>query len=205
MNNPQPTNESVKSPIVRIGKDTTVRWQCAAGDLVAWVPCAPFDGSGNEFKIADIWETRDGDSIVISNRPQDFPSWFQLAPSEVSGRNAYEMVEKLNRREIEAAEPMQAANVWRLTAGARLLWMGVKRPSHPTFERGQGVLQLLDFHENALVVGESQSLGSAAFAQFGALTTRAPSPEVGEMLGAARKLVRQLGMPRVMAVDWAIE
>lgn len=192
------------APVVRFGKDTTIRWNCEAGDLVAWVPCPSLLGSGNEFTFSDIWEMRDGDCITISNRPEDFPAWFKLAPSEVSGPRVCELVEKLNSGEIKATEPVQAANVWRLPAGARLLWMGVKRPGYSTFEGAHGVLQLLDFCENALVVGESPSMGWEAFSLFGALTKQSPSAEVRATCGSARELVRQLGVPNMMAVEWSI-
>jgi hypothetical protein len=201
---PSGREQDSSSPVVRFDGNATIRWNCEAGDLVAWISGALLMVSGNQFRVSDIWETREGDSITISDRPEDFPAWFQLAADEVSGPAANAMVAKLNRGEIVANEPVRAANVWRLTAGSRLAWMGVRRPAYPTFDGAQGLLQLVDFHENALAVGESPSMGADASLNFGALATRTPSPEVGEMPGSARKWVRHLGMPRVMAVDWAI-
>jgi hypothetical protein len=192
------------TPIVRFGKDTTIRWKCEAGDFVIWVPCSPFEGDGNEFKIGDIWEMRDGDVVTISDRPEDFPTWFQLAPSEVSGSLARKMVAQLNSGEIEASEPVETANVWRLPAGARLVWVGAKRPDYSTFEGTHGVLQLLEFCENALVVGEPAIMEWDTLSVFGALSKSSPSTEDRAMILSAKKWVRQLGIPRVMAVEWSI-
>ena len=59
-------------PIV-LGADATVLWPCRANDFVAlWRYESPFDAQPT---IVDVWEGRDGDSIVVTNRTSDIPQW----------------------------------------------------------------------------------------------------------------------------------
>jgi len=83
--------------VISFGSDMTLRWACRAGDYVFW---ARFQGKlsclGNEYKVFDIWELRDGYSVTIANRRSDLPDWFGLHPLEVSGPLAEWMKNRLD-------------------------------------------------------------------------------------------------------------
>ncbi len=50
---------------------------CRAGDYVLWARLQNiFSVSGNEcYKIADLWELRDGNLVTITNRHSGLPDW----------------------------------------------------------------------------------------------------------------------------------
>lgn len=135
---------------------------------------------------------RDGDYVTITNRLEDLPHWFQLHPLEVHGPAAiYKMQRKLEAG-YEPGEPADAPNLWRALAGDRLVWVGCERPD---LKSVGGVLFLLEFRDNALVIGESGGQDPDPLV-FGSLE-RDAKPEKKVLRQAAVAAVRRLGMPDV--------
>jgi hypothetical protein len=178
--------------------DMTLRWPCRAGDYVFWARCQGiFSSPGNEYKLADIWELRDGDFITITNRQVDLPSWFDLHPLEVSGSLVSWMKKRRGER-YKPQQPIQGPNIWRIFAGDRIVWVGPNRGGVRSEE--EGVLGVVDFKENALVYGEPFDL-SGMFPAFGGFDRGEVSPEGARLCGAGWDALNRLGLPRVAAAD----
>ena len=138
--------------------------QMRAGDFVFWARSDNILASRNPgFKIADIWELQDGDSLVLTNRPADLPIWFDLHPREVSGLLSFWMIERL-KQGYAPKEPIDAPNIWRVFAGDRVVWVGPKRDG---LHYDNGVLAIVDFRENALVYGEPMYIAGDGWPNFG--------------------------------------
>jgi hypothetical protein len=148
-----------------------------------------------------MWEMKDGNSVTLTNRWQDLPSWFELHPLETSGALAYRMQIKLNEG-YESAEPMEGPNLWRVLAGDRLVWVGKSRSD---LKSEDGILNLVDFRENALVVGEPFDF-SPGFPTFGGFLEDNFSDELTRIGRSAVAAVVHLGAPRTIAADdrWRI-
>jgi hypothetical protein len=121
-----------------------------------------FSSSGPQYKVADIWELRDGNFVTITNRQCDLPDWFDLHPLEVSGSLVWWMKTRLDEG-YNPQEVVEGPNLWRVFAGDRLVWVGASRGS---VHSEDCVLQLVDFRENALVYGEPFDF-SGTFPTFG--------------------------------------
>jgi len=180
----------------------TLRWSCRKGDFLVWfrwksVFADPDQGVG----IVDVWEMRAGDFVTITNRCEDLPSWFELHPTEVCGRLAYKMMERLNKG-YRPGDILDGPNLWRLRAGDRLAWTG--SPRHATPCSGS-ILAVLDFREAALAIGETnrdQTMEESV--AFGSLTTEGQRSENAAKCHEAVMFVRQMGVPRTLATDWQL-
>jgi hypothetical protein len=136
---------------------------------------------------------RDGDFVTVTNRWADLPAWFKLHPVEVADSAAFEMTKRLNAG-YKPTEPMNCANIWRVKAGDRLVWVAAS-DSNP-------VKEVLEFRHCALVLGENSALSWEEIASFGA-------PEGNELPSTAASAMRTgfktafaLGVPRVFSEDW---
>lgn len=134
--------------------DTTLRWSCRAGDYVMWCGFKGiFSPKGREYSINDLWQLKDGDFITITNRQSDLPTWFELHPLEVSGSLVYWMQKKL-KSGYQPGDIIDGPNIWRILTGDRLVWVGKPRPD---IESNNGVLSIITFEENAIIIGEPYS------------------------------------------------
>ncbi len=175
----------------------TLRWACREGDFVFWAKFQGiFSSPGHEYRIADIWELKNGDFITITNRYSDLPDWFDLHPTEVSRPSVSRRKEQICLEEL-----IEAPNIWRVFAGDRVVWVGLSRPG---IMSENGVLELVDFRENALIYGEPLDF-SGEFPTFGGFE-RKISIEGGRLLRAGWDALNRLGIPRIAAVDdqWSI-
>src|SRR4029077_3432919 len=115
--------------MISFHSDMTLRWSCRSGDYVFW---ARFQGifsssPGNYYKIADVWELRDGNFVTVTNRHADLPDWFDLYPTEVSGPLSCLWMMKRLEGGYKPKEPIEGPNIWRVFAGDRVVWVGGKR------------------------------------------------------------------------------
>jgi len=188
--------------VISFRSDMTLRWACRNGDYVFW---ARFQGiffsQGNEYKIADIWELRDGNFITLTNRHVDLPDWFVLHPLEVSGSLVGGMKRRLDEG-YKPQEPIYGPNLWRVFAGDRMVWVG---PSRHGIDSKDGVWGLVDFNENALVYGEPFDL-SSGFPTFGGFDRGEPSPEETRPCKVGGDALNKVGLPRTASADdqWRI-
>src|SRR4051794_32471978 len=72
--------------VIQFTADMTLWWPCRRGDLLLWFRYDNPIGAKNGLQCYDSWQMRDGSHVRITNRLEDFPSWFQLHPLEISGR-----------------------------------------------------------------------------------------------------------------------
>ena len=49
-----------------------------------------------DWTVIDLWELGEGNSVTITNRPEDLPEWFELHPTETSGSLVYKMLRRIN-------------------------------------------------------------------------------------------------------------
>ncbi len=182
--------------IRRFGDDLTVRWSCRAGDFVLWVGlqnALAFDHESG-WMIRDFWMMRDGDFVTITNRSADLPLWFELHPSEVCGRAAFKMMERLQAGH-QPKEPMDAPTIWRVKAGDRLVWGSLEPYSELVHE-------IMVFEANALVSGESSTGDSDWPIHFVAPDEKDLPPAAATTMRAGFKAAVGLGVPRIFAEEW---
>ncbi len=153
----------------------------------------------SDWKIRDVWEFKDGDFCTITNRPCDVPEWMELHPTEVAGAFlTQEYLEKLNRGEYPS-EPLQAANIWRVPAGVRLLWL------HSTDHAGMLNAEIMDLRSCALVIGENTTSEFDTLITYGAPSERGASEAVIKLTQRAFQAIVELGIPRCStAGDWRL-
>jgi hypothetical protein len=88
--------------------------------------------------------------IKVTNRVEDFPSWFELHPTEVADTLVFKLMPKIQEGRYPA-EPLDGPNLWRLKSGDRIAWVGTDRPDRHCID---GVLVIMEFRECALAIGE---------------------------------------------------
>lgn len=183
---------------IRFIKDSTLRFGLA-GDCLLWFKFQGlFADKDKQFEIHDLWELQDGDSVILTNRQPDIPTWFELHPTEVSGAAVYAMTEKLNKG-YQPREVMNAPNLWKVLAGDRLVLVG----DSPDSKTKDIVRDIIALEENALVIGESTRQDFDPL-EFGALKEQRDSPRLSQLCLIASDIVQRLGTPRVMGTEWTL-
>jgi len=189
-----PTANLYERLIVPFGRDTTVRWSCRQGDILAVVRCKSiFADIRDAFALVDSWCMRDGDFVTFTNRMADLPPWFKLHPSEVCDVLADEMA---------ASEVMQGPNIWRLRTGDRVAWVG---NSHPGRDGIDGLLAVLDCQACTLALGEMPQGGLNELVEFGAPRAGMPSAEDRARGQVARRAIELMDVPDSIAFEWQLE
>jgi hypothetical protein len=169
----------------------TLRWACQAGNYMFW---AKFQGllspPGSEYKVIDIWELRDGNSVTITNRLSDLPD------SLVDG------VKKRLDEGYSLQESIEGPHLWTVFAGDRIVWVG---PDRDDVHSENGVLELVDFKEDALVQGEPFEF-YRGLPSFGWFDQGKPSPTGKRLLQAGWAAMKRLGPPSGFTSDdqWRI-
>jgi hypothetical protein len=173
------------------GPDTTIRWSCREGDYLIW---ARFQGFFDaRYKVADMWELRDGDFVTLTDRVPDLPQGFELHPLEVSGPLVPWMRNKLNQG-YTLDVPLDGPNLWRVFAGDRVAWVGSRRPHVK-----EGLLEIATFRTDALVYGEPFDLtgGLPSFGQ----PSGPPSPRTHALFNAGWAAIVKAGVPTTVSAD----
>ena len=186
--------------IVVAKHDFTERWSCREGDLMVWLKAPSLMQADADFSVVDFWYMRDGQHVLVSNRPVDFPDWFTLHRTEVSGVEAARLMERLNEGFAPGA-PVNGPNVWRVCAGDRVVWVGRRNDSSAD---ANGVLAILDCTRNILVAGEGLRDNLEESIGFGALPTERPTEEQGRLIHAGVAAATARGAPRHLATEWLI-
>ena len=186
--------------VIRFSNDMTLRWPCRRGDFLLWMGYSNVFSKPDSVQIFDLWEMQDGYHVTISNRPEDFPVWFELHPSEVCNALVYKMMAKLERG-YQPGDPMDGPNIWRLKVGDRVAWIGADRPEQTS---ANGILAILDCCACALAIGEGRFGRAEEFVGFGAPSTDEMNPADAERGHAAVEFVKRLGIPRTWGPEWRI-
>ena len=186
--------------LLPFNRDTTIRWSCRADDIICWLRLP--GAFSDKWNIQDYWQCYDGDCTTITNRPQDFPSWFKLHPLETRGAAARKSI---SFEEAESIERVDAPNIWRVQAGDRIFWTGGHRQVPAPVE---GVLGMIEFREDALVVRENSrdfdDMESYILWQAGQHDAETPAALVA-LIRNGLKIVRRLGSPRSYSTgNWGI-
>lgn len=196
-----PYSESDHPNVTNFTNDSTLYLPVKKGDFLIFCPFRGILYKPEEaYTIADIWELKDGEKVTVSNRPCDFPDWFELHPTEVRNRLAREMMKKLETG-YEPKEIMDGPNIWRLREGDRMIWMGESRAGYPD---DFGLLQVFNFESSALVVGEPYDSGYESLIEFGNVTDRWEKTKFSIKGKNAFFLLTYLGVPRSFSPEWKL-
>ena len=179
---------------IRFQSDTTIRWSCRAGDYIIWLDFNAGVFSDGQYVVNDLWKMQDGNFVTLTNRQIDLPMWFELHPLEVSGAMVYWMQKKLNSG-YKPTEIIDGPNIWRLFTGNRLVWVGKSRPG---LESNDGILAIVNFEENALIIGEPFIVDNE-MPLFGALEDQGQSDEDILLCRKGCEAALNLGIPRHIA------
>ena len=191
------SREKILPKSMSFRSDSTIRWSCREGDYVLWVRYeGQFASQEDQFGAPDFWEMKDGDWVTITNRVQDLPPWFELHPLEAAGSLVYWMMRKVNDG-YDPSERCDGPNVWRVFAGDRLVWVG---PTRTGLTADDGVLGLISFEDNALVIGEPWHISKGS-PTFGDVKEKEPSAPVTLLLRKGLLTACALGPPRIAAAD----
>ena len=183
-------------------QDSTVRLSCRSGDYLIWCRFnGLFSEKTNGYKIMDLWQLSDGDFITITNRQADLPSWFEIHPLEVSGSMAPWMSSKLDAG-YEPNDIVEWPNVWKPLAGDRLAWVGKRRPE---LDVENGVVSIITFNHNALVIGEPL-VEYDGFPVFGGFTENEQTDMNKQHCRNGFDAVLELGLPNSFSANgrWTI-
>lgn len=191
---------SSRPVVVQLTNDMTLRWSCRQGDFILWTSWPFPSGPRQTPQIVDLWQMRDGDFVTITNRTADLPAWFELHPTEVCDALVFEMLKKLESG-YQPGEIMDGPSIWRLKAGDRLVWVGESRPGSKAVNH---VLAILECRECALAVGESNRGAPEEWLAFGSFLHPELTPAELARTRAAAEAVGKLGMPRTIALQWAL-
>ena len=135
-------NSSQHPNVLNFSDDSTLHLPVRDGDFFIFCYFKGMLSNPDDlYRVADIWEMRDGDRVTITNRPCDLPDWFELHPTEVCGRLVYEMMKKLKNGH-QPKEKIDGPNIWRVRDGDRLIWMGESRTG---YQADLGLLKIFNF------------------------------------------------------------
>ena len=179
--------------LTRTTEDFTARWRSQQGDYLLWFRRDPLKQPDHDAQILDLWWITEGASVTITNRWQDFPSWFDLSPMEV-GWNLREWWRTRFQARDYPERPIDWPNVWRARGGDRIVWVGLPRSGQVVVD---GILGILDCNSAVAVLGDHPD-GPIGFMEF-------KSTESSIRLGAAAaRAERSLGIPSVVHRVWRL-
>jgi len=185
--------EKYAAVLTRTTSEFTTKWSCRKGDYLLWFRRKLMAPANDEPQILDLWSTLNGTSVIMTNRWQDFPPWFDLHPTEVTSRLMGWMKSRIERRDYPE-EPIDGPNIWRAKGGDRIVWVGPPRVDQTCVD---GVLGILDCRAAVAVLGDHPD-GLLAFMEF-------QQSQSGVALGSAGlRAERSLGMPHVFDTDWQL-
>jgi len=160
-----------------------------------------FSQEENLYSINDLWQLADGDFATITNRYVDLPVWFDLHPLETSGLLGQRLYGGSISVDQTLGEICDGPNIWRVSVGDRLVWVGERRPG---VDFDKGVLSVISFNENALVIGEPITLVDG-LPGFGGFVQQEQSPESVMLCRRGLEAVKGLGLPRQLREgNWSL-
>lgn len=155
----------------------TLRWTFRSGDFVIWIRLTELSEDA-ELEILGLWKMKRGDYVTITNKKDDITEWtkgLDFSPEHPA--------------------------FWRVIPGDRVVWVGRNRPglrAEGWVSEG-GVLSLLDFRKDAIVMLESKRDDFDPM-NIEEIKTQS-SPEKLRYCQIALKAVRELGIPKVVKYD----
>lgn len=186
-----------------VGSDWTFKIPAHEGDCLLWLGHESVFSILNPPKPKDYWVLNSKSAALITNKVEDFPSWFGLHPSERSGRLASPSAfAEINAGKVDfPSEPIEGPNIWRCKPGDWLLWLGEGNSER---QSKSGILGLYGFSACALAARELSpgEIGLPASTEAG-LQAEFP-PAMGAMLAAAMRLAGPRMQTRVFSDSWGI-
>jgi hypothetical protein len=187
------TSERFAKVLSRTTKNFSARWFFRQGDYLFWFRRDPISSPRAEAQILDVWSPSNESFVTITNRWQDFPSWFDLHPREVCNSLLGWMRSRIQARDYPE-EPIDGPNIWRAKGGDRIVWVGPPRIGQAIVD---GVLGILDCRAAVAVLGDHPD-GLLAFMEF------KPSQSGVALGSAALRAERSLRIPREFDAEWLL-
>jgi predicted esterase YcpF (UPF0227 family) len=178
-------------------EDDTVRFSARSGDFLFWIGTDSFLAAHqfSAWTVRDFWQMRDGDSITITNRWDDVPSWFTLQPTEVSGSATYKFT-KAMLANYKPDQETRGPNIWRVKSGNRLVLL-----------RADDILKntrtIINFRACSLVIGETEPEKVVYGSDFGAVEKERLTPALRVALHAGAMAAFNLGAPSRWSESWS--
>jgi hypothetical protein len=179
--------------VISTRKGFTARWPCCQGDYLFWFRRDPLAGFAGGPESLDVWQIPHGAYVTITNCWQDFPSWFDLHPTEVADGLIGWMKKRIEAHDYPE-EPIEGPNIWRVKGGDRVVWVGPAKPDQTSID---GVLGILDCRNAVAVLGDHPN-GPFSFMEF-----EPASPDI-KLGAAALQAERALGLPRLFETEWRL-
>jgi hypothetical protein len=109
------------------------------------------------------------------------------------------MSQKLNNG-YKPGPILDGPNLWRIKAGDILVWFGKTRPE---LKAEDGILSIIKFYSNGLLLGESTTYTSIEHAVgFGGMNDF--TEDENEQIKSIIVKLRKEGMPRTYATEWKL-
>lgn len=178
-------------------EDDTVRFSARSGDFLFWIGTDSFLNAHqfSAWQVRDSWQMRDGDSITITNRWDDVPSWFTLQPTEVSGSAMYKFT-KTMLANYKPDQETRGPNIWRVKSGNRLVLL-----------RADDILKntrtIINFRACSLVIGETEPEKVVFGSDFGSVEKERLTPALRVALHAGAMAAFKLGVPSRWCESWS--
>lgn len=179
------------SSIRLFGRDTTERLSCRKGEFLIWLQWPDLFAAKHE--VMDFWRLSDGDYVLITNRIEDIPPWFEIHPLETSGIIALKMTERLES-EYRPSDPMDGPNMWKVLAGDRIVWIQVSQNAGVD----ENIRKIFEFEQNVLVVGNPDRTHDLF--NFDPVCTHA-TDEMASAFRLGINTATGFGSPRTLAAD----
>ena len=143
--------------ITSVQSDTTKILPCREGDVFLWVQDkAPLLSLAADLDVADIWVTKNSDTVLFTNRLEDVPEWLPLRPEMVGGRNVHPMVKKLNDGfKLDQYDLGDAPESWKVNVHHYVIWVGDKRNDS---DYNNGILAIFRFATGSLALLQNNDL-----------------------------------------------
>lgn len=159
---------SIQGGQIKFEPDNTFRLRPHAGDYLLRIRCTNSSNTPPEFTIADFWEFRESDRLLVTNRDEDCPAAIE---------------------QIEEGGP----SLWKILPGDRLVWVGWRAQ---TTERDPTLIALINCLCEGYVYGEPAVPTVESVLSFGAPTSEA-TPEHRRLWMVGYEAAVSLGLPPI--------
>ena len=184
--------------VTTIAGSATHRLECRWGDIL--VRLRPASLWSLMPRVTDFWFLRAEDTVTITNRLADLPTWFQLHPTEAMNAVATEMARRLDEGWVPGPITEASHTYWRVSAGDRLVWLPDRTENSSPREE-----QAFDFRTDALASGEPHELDLIDHLAFGSVPESADQDFVTGRLREALSISTEIGLSRTFAAEgWGL-
>lgn len=149
--------------------------------------------------VIDFWFFHGGEQIWITDESKNFPSEFELHPTEVSDELAFKMLARIEAG-WKPGEPSKAPNYWRLLSGDHIILAGDRTHS-------LGKIAVFDFILETCALAywlPKDGIQPSSIKQAAVPRAFDGNAKAKEYAGYALDAFSKSPLPRTMSTDWTI-